>query len=64
MVPVMRHSLLTVSSPSLPHPMSTDGDTLMFINFRADRARQISEALGITRHFDTECVPHNLVRGG
>lgn len=34
-----------------------DGDTLLFFDFRSDRMRQISEAFGITRHFQTEVVP-------
>ena len=40
-----------------------DNDTLVFINFRSDRMRQIVEALGIKPQFPTEgCVPQNLVR--
>lgn len=46
-----------------PAPNAADGDTLLFINFRADRVRQITEALGITRHFDTARVPGDLVSG-
>eukprot|EP00794_Sanderia_malayensis_P005172 gene5172-5824_t len=37
-----------------------DGDTLVFIDFRADRMRQIVEAIGITRHFETDVVPKDL----
>ncbi|XP_015913406.1 2,3-bisphosphoglycerate-independent phosphoglycerate mutase [Parasteatoda tepidariorum] len=37
-----------------------DGDTMIFINFRADRVRQISEAFGIKRQFETDKVPQNL----
>lgn len=37
-----------------------DGDTLVFIDYRADRMRQIVEAVGIERHFDTAVVPQNL----
>uniref|UniRef100_A0A646QEE1 phosphoglycerate mutase (2,3-diphosphoglycerate-independent) n=1 Tax=Hemiscolopendra marginata TaxID=943146 RepID=A0A646QEE1_9MYRI len=37
-----------------------DKDTLVFINFRADRMRQISEAFGITRRFETDKVAQNL----
>ena len=55
---LVRHNFLF-----MPLSTSTDGDTLLFINFRADRVRQITEALGITRHFDTSRVPQDLVRG-
>ncbi|GAB6023170.1 hypothetical protein CHUAL_007995 [Chamberlinius hualienensis] len=37
-----------------------DGDTLIFFNFRADRMREITEALGIIQHFETDVVPKNL----
>ncbi|PRD35580.1 UNVERIFIED_CONTAM: ipgm-1 [Trichonephila clavipes] len=37
-----------------------DNDTLIFINYRADRVRQISEAFGIKRQFETDKVPKNL----
>lgn len=37
-----------------------DNDTLLFIDFRADRMRQIVEALGIKPQFDTESTPQNL----
>lgn len=37
-----------------------DDDTLVCFNFRADRMREISEALGIERHFETDVVPKNL----
>ena len=39
----------------------TDGDTLLFFDFRADRMRQIVEAFGIKPQFDTTTVPKNLV---
>ncbi|XP_006820372.1 2,3-bisphosphoglycerate-independent phosphoglycerate mutase-like [Saccoglossus kowalevskii] len=34
-----------------------DGDTMIFIDFRADRMREIVEAFGIQRNFDTEVAP-------
>ena len=34
----------------------------MFIDFRADRMRQIVEAFGIQRHFETDKIPKDLVR--
>jgi len=37
-----------------------DGDTLIFINFRSDRMREIVEALGVERHFDAEVVPKDI----
>jgi len=37
-----------------------DGDTLIFIDFRADRMRQIVEAFGIERHFETSVVAKDL----
>eukprot|EP00057_Strongylocentrotus_purpuratus_P025560 XP_011680034.1 PREDICTED: 2,3-bisphosphoglycerate-independent phosphoglycerate mutase [Strongylocentrotus purpuratus] len=37
-----------------------DGDTLMFIDFRADRMRQIVEAIAIERKFETSVVPKNI----
>lgn len=37
-----------------------DGDTLVFIDFRADRMRQIVEAFGLRRHFETETVANDL----
>ncbi|GBN20352.1 2,3-bisphosphoglycerate-independent phosphoglycerate mutase [Araneus ventricosus] len=37
-----------------------DNDTMVFINYRADRVRQISEAFGIQRQFETAKVPKNL----
>ena len=40
----------------------TDGDTLCFIDFRADRMRQISEAFGIKPPFETDVIPKDLVR--
>lgn len=38
-----------------------DGDTLMFIDFRADRMRQIVKAIAIERNFETSVVPQNIV---
>lgn len=38
-----------------------DNDTLVFIDFRADRMREIVEAIGIKPQFDTDCIPSNLV---
>lgn len=43
-----------------PEGCIKDGDVLIFLNFRADRVRQISEAFGIERHFETDVVPKNL----
>ena len=40
--------------------MPTDNDTLLFIDFRADRMRQIVEALGIKPQFDIDTTPQNL----
>jgi 2,3-bisphosphoglycerate-independent phosphoglycerate mutase len=40
--------------------LQTDNDTLMFIDFRADRMRQIVEALGIKPQFDVDSTPQNL----
>ncbi|XP_071502083.1 2,3-bisphosphoglycerate-independent phosphoglycerate mutase-like [Diadema antillarum] len=37
-----------------------DGDTLIFIDFRADRMRQIVEAFAIQRNFDTAVVPKDI----
>ena len=41
-----------------------DGDTLIFIDFRSDRMRQIVEAFGIQKHFDFDPAfePKNMVR--
>ena len=39
----------------------TDNDTLIFIDFRADRMRQIVEAIGIKPQFDTDVIPKDLV---
>lgn len=41
--------------------VSLDGDTLIFIDFRADRMRQISEAFGIQPQFSTDVIPKDLV---
>lgn len=38
-----------------------DDDVLVFIDFRADRMRQIVEAFGVKQHFETAVVPKNLV---
>ena len=38
-----------------------DGDTLIFIDYRADRMRQIVEAFGIKPQFETETIPNNIV---
>lgn len=43
-----------------PNGRIKDGDTLVFCNFRADRARQLSEALGIKANFETAVVPKDL----
>ncbi|XP_013774379.1 2,3-bisphosphoglycerate-independent phosphoglycerate mutase-like [Limulus polyphemus] len=37
-----------------------DNDTLVFIDFRSDRMRQIVEAFGLERHFETDKVAQNL----
>jgi len=37
-----------------------DNDTMIFFNYRADRMRQINEAFGVERHFDTNVVPNNI----
>jgi len=37
-----------------------NNDTMIFINYRADRMRQINEAFGIRRHFETKVVPENI----
>lgn len=61
------YSLLPLSLPSSffslsPSPCSSqDNDTLVFIDFRADRMRQIVEALGIKPQFDTDTIPKDLV---
>ena len=41
--------------------ISTDGDVLCFIDFRADRMRQINEAFGIKPPFETDVIPKDLV---
>jgi 2,3-bisphosphoglycerate-independent phosphoglycerate mutase len=38
-----------------------DGDTLIFIDFRADRMRQIVEAFGIKPQFETDKIPKAIV---
>ena len=52
---------LPSSSFSPPPCSSQDNDTLVFIDFRADRMRQIVEALGIKPQFDTDTIPKDLV---
>ncbi|RWS11612.1 2:3-bisphosphoglycerate-independent phosphoglycerate mutase-like protein [Dinothrombium tinctorium] len=37
-----------------------DNDTLIFINYRADRMREITESLGVQLNFETDKVPKNL----
>lgn len=37
-----------------------DGDTMMFIDFRADRMRQIVEAFGLQRQFETHKIVKDL----
>ncbi|XP_028391357.1 2,3-bisphosphoglycerate-independent phosphoglycerate mutase-like [Dendronephthya gigantea] len=37
-----------------------DGDTLVFIDFRADRMRQIVEAFGIKPQFETDKIPKDI----
>ena len=39
----------------------SDGDTLIFIDFRADRMRQIVEAFGIKPQFETDKIPKDIV---
>ena len=38
----------------------SDNDTLLFINYRSDRMRQITETFGLKRNFETEKVPINI----
>ena len=38
-----------------------DGDTLVFIDYRADRMREITEALGSKPQFETTRSPQGLV---
>ncbi len=45
-----------------PEGVVRDGDTLVFIDFRADRMRQIVEAVGIKPQFDVACTPNDLVQ--
>lgn len=47
--------------PPCPPSLSPDNDTLVFIDFRADRMRQIVEAMGIKPQFDTDTIPKDLV---
>ena len=39
---------------------AADNDTLIFIDFRADRMRQIAEAFGIKPQFEVDVVPKCL----
>lgn len=41
--------------------LTLDGDTLIFIDYRADRMRQITEAFGIKPQFSTDTIPKDLV---
>ena len=43
--------------------MFLDGDTLIFIDFRSDRMRQIVEAFGIKPQFETDKIPKDIVSG-
>ncbi len=44
-----------------PEGIIKDNDTLVFIDFRADRMRQIVEAIGIKPQFEIDSTPKNLV---
>lgn len=37
-----------------------ENDTLVFINYRADRVRQITETLGIKQHYENAKIPKNI----
>ena len=54
-------SLSIVALLCTTHTHSIDSDTLIFIDFRADRMRQIVEALGIRPQFQTDAIPRDLV---
>ena len=41
-------------------PFTSDNDTLIFIDFRSDRMRQIVEAFGLKPQFDTAVIPSGL----
>jgi len=43
-----------------PDGLIGDNDTMIFFNYRADRMRQINEAFGVQRHFDTSVIPNNI----
>lgn len=43
-----------------PNGRIKDDDTLVFCNFRADRARQLAEALGIKPLFETSVIPKDI----
>lgn len=43
-----------------PEGRIRDGDTLCYIDYRADRMREINEATGIKPPFETDVVPKNL----
>lgn len=49
-----------MSSHLRPRSSCTDNDTLVFIDFRADRMRQIVEALGIKPQFEVDVIPKGL----
>lgn len=51
------------TSPAVQHHMicPLGGDTLLFIDFRADRMRQIVEAFGIKPQFTTDVSLNDLV---
>lgn len=42
---------------------AVDGDELVFFDFRADRMREIVEAIGIKPQFETKRAPPQTVRG-
>ena len=52
---------MTSSQSHMTSLLSPDNDTLIFIDFRADRMRQIVEALGIKPQFETDTIPNDLV---
>ena len=45
-----------------PEGVIRDNDTLVFIDFRADRMRQMVEAIGIKPQFEIDNTPKNLVK--
>ena len=44
-----------------PEGVVKDNDTLVFIDFRADRMRQIVEAFGVKTQFEIDTTPKSLV---